>query len=134
MRTPLDQAMADILVACAQNGEPVRPQQGYPLRLVVPGWEAIRSVKWLSRIKVVDQPYMAWHESGNNADTIPNGKGLWYRFEVVPNSVITPTSRAQRLPGRGVYEITGIAWTGGGAGTKVEMSVDRRASFKEAPP
>src|SRR5438093_13768479 len=65
MSIPLAKAMDDILVAYAQNGEPVRPQQGYPLRLVVPGWEAIRSVKWLSRIKVVDQPYMAWHESGN---------------------------------------------------------------------
>src|SRR5262245_40548903 len=67
MSIPLGKAMDDILVAYAQNGEPVRPQQGYPVRLVVPGWEAIRSVKWLSRIKVVDQPYMAWHESGNNA-------------------------------------------------------------------
>src|SRR5213592_2766405 len=49
-------------------------------RVSVPGWEAIRSVKWLNRIGVVDQPYMAWHESGNNADTVPSGKGLWYRF------------------------------------------------------
>ena len=117
MSIPLAKAMDDILVAYAQNGEPVRPQQGYPVRLVVPGWEAIRSVKWLSRIKVVDQPYMAWHESGNNADTIPNGKGLWYRFEVGPNSVITRPSGGQRLPGRGFYEITGLAWTGGGAVT-----------------
>jgi len=132
MSIPMAKAMDDILVAYAQNGEPVRPQQGYPLRLVVPGWEAIRSVKWLSRIKVVDQPYMAWHESGNNADTIPNGKGLWYRFEVGPNSVITRPSGGQRLAGRGFYEITGLAWTGAGAVSKVEVSVDGGRSYKPA--
>src|SRR5216117_3476077 len=114
MSIPLTKCMDDTLVAYAQNGEPVRPHNGYPLRLVVPGWEAIRSVKWLSRIAVVDMPAMSWHESGNNADTIPNGKGLWYRFEVGPNSVITRPSGGQRLPGRGFYEITGLAWTGGG--------------------
>ena len=132
MSIPLGKAMDDILVAYAQNGEPVRPQQGYPVRLVVPGWEAIRSVKWLSRIKVVDQPYMAWHESGNNADTLPNGKGLWYRFELGPKSVITRPSGGQRLPGHGPYEITGLAWTGGGAVRKVEVSIDGGRTYKEA--
>jgi sulfane dehydrogenase subunit SoxC len=132
MSIPLGKAMDDILVAYAQNGEPIRPQQGYPLRLVVPGWEAIRSVKWVSRIKVVDQPYMAWHESGNNADTLPNGKGLWFRFELGPKSVITRPSGGQRLPGPGSYEITGLAWTGRGAVTKVEVSVDGGRTYKEA--
>src|SRR5947208_13591875 len=132
MSIPMAKAMDDILVAYAQNGEPVRPQQGYPVRLVVPGWEAIRSVKWLSRIKVDDHPVMAWHESGNNADTIPGGKALWYRFELGPNSVITRPSGGQKLPGRGFYEITGLAWTGGGAVTKVEVSVDGGRSYKVA--
>jgi sulfane dehydrogenase subunit SoxC len=132
MSIPLGKAMDDILVAYAQNGEPLRPQQGYPLRLVVPGWEAIRSVKWVSRIKVVDQPAMAWHESGNNADTIPSGKGLWFRFELGPKSVITRPSGGQRLPGRGFYEITGLAWTGRGAVTKVEVSIDGGRTYKEA--
>src|SRR5213594_1714159 len=124
MSIPLGKAMDDTLVAYAQNGEPVRPQQGYPLRLVVPGWEAIRAVKWLTRINVVDRPYMAWHESGNNADTIPNGKGLWFRFELGPKAVITRPSGGQRLPGPGFHEITGLAWTGGGAVSKVEVSID----------
>ncbi len=132
MSIPLGKAMDDILVAYAQNGEPVRPQQGYPLRLVVPGWEAIRSVKWLSRIKVVDQPYMAWHESGNNADTTPDGKGLWYRFELGPKSVITRPSGGQRLPGHGFYEITGLAWTGRGAVRRVDVSTDGGRIYKEA--
>ena len=99
MSIPLGKAMDDTLVAYAQNGEPVRPQQGYPLRLVVPGWEAIRAVKWLTRINVVDRPYMAWHESGNNADTLPNGKGLWYRFELGPKAVnVCPAPGSTRSP------------------------------------
>jgi len=100
MSIPLPKAMDDTLVAYAQNGEPVRPHQGYPLRLVVPGWEAIRSVKWLSRIAVVDQPAMSWHEAGNNADTVPTGKALGFRFELGPKSIITRPSGGQRLPGR----------------------------------
>jgi sulfane dehydrogenase subunit SoxC len=132
MSIPLGKAMDDTLVAYAQNGEPVRPQQGYPVRLVVPGWEAIRAVKWLSRIKVVDQPYMAWHETGNNADTRPDGKALWYRFELGPKSVITRPSGGQRLPGHGLYEITGLAWTGGGAVRRVDVSTDGGRTYKEA--
>jgi sulfane dehydrogenase subunit SoxC len=132
MSIPLGKAMDDTLVAYAQNGEPVRPHQGYPLRLVVPGWEAIRAVKWLSRIKVVDKPYMAWHESGNNADTTPDGKGLWYRFELGPKAVITRPSGGQRLPGHGFYEITGLAWTGGGAVRRVDVSTDGGRTYKEA--
>jgi sulfane dehydrogenase subunit SoxC len=132
MSIPLGKAMDDTLVAYAQNGEPVRPQQGYPLRLVVPGWEAIRAVKWLTRINVVDRPYMAWHESGNNADTLPNGKGLWYRFELGPKAVITRPSGGQRLPGPGFHEITGLAWTGGGAVRRVDVSTDGGRTYKEA--
>ena len=110
----------------------VRPHNGYPLRLVVPGWEAIRAVKWLNRIYVVDQPYMAWHESGNNADTVPDGKGLWYPFELGPKSVITRPSGGQKLPGPGIHEITGLAWTGGGAVRRVEVSVDGGRTYKDA--
>jgi sulfane dehydrogenase subunit SoxC len=132
MSIPLAKAMDDILVAYAQNGEPVRPHNGYPLRLVVPGWEAIRSVKWLSRIAVTDQPAMAWHEAGNNADTRPDGKALGFRFELGPKSVITRPSGGQRLPGRGFYEITGLAWTGGGAVRRVDVSVDGGRTYKEA--
>jgi sulfane dehydrogenase subunit SoxC len=132
MSIPLPKAMDDTLVAYAQNGEPVRPHQGYPLRLVVPGWEAIRAVKWLTRINVVDRPYMAWHESGNNADTRPDGKGLWFRFELGPKSVITRPSGGQRLPGHGFHEITGLAWTGGGAVRRVDVSTDGGRTYKEA--
>jgi sulfane dehydrogenase subunit SoxC len=131
MSIPLGKAMDDTLVAYAQNGEPVRPQQGYPLRLVVPGWEAIRAVKWLSRIKVVDQPAMAWHETGNNADTLPGGKGLWFRFELGPKSIITRPSGGQTLR-PGFCEITGLAWTGGSLVRRVDVSTDGGRTYKEA--
>jgi sulfane dehydrogenase subunit SoxC len=75
---------------------------------------------------------MAWHESGNNADTRPDGKGLWFRFELGPKSVITRPSGGQRLPGHGSYEITGLAWTGGGAVRKVEVSVDGGRTYRDA--
>ena len=132
MSIPLVKAMDDILVAYAQNGEPVRPHNGYPLRLVVPGWEAIRSVKWLTRIAVVDSPAMSWHEAGNNADTAPGGKALGFRFELGPKSVITRPSGGQKLPGRGFYEITGLAWTGGGKVTRVDVSVDGGKTYRQA--
>ena len=132
MSIPLAKCMDDTLVAYAQNGEPVRPHNGYPLRLVVPGWEAIRAVKWLSRIAVVDRPAMAWHEAGNNADTNADGKALGFRFALGPKSVITRPSGGQRLPGRGFYEITGLAWTGGGSVRKVDVSIDGGRTYKEA--
>ncbi|OFW01461.1 MAG: sulfite dehydrogenase [Acidobacteria bacterium RIFCSPLOWO2_02_FULL_68_18] len=132
MSIPLGKALDDALVAYAQNGEPVRPHQGYPLRLVVPGWEAIRAVKWLRRVHVVDQPYMAWHESGNNADTRPDGKGLWFRFELGPKSVITRPSGGQHLPGPGFCEITGLAWSGGGIVRRVDVSTDGGRTYREA--
>ena len=110
MSIPLAKAMDDTLVAYAQNGEPVRPHNGYPLRLIVPGWEAIRAVKWLTRIAVVDSPAMAWHEAGNNADTRPDGKALGFRFALGPKSIITWPSGGQRLPGRG--STRSQAWPG----------------------
>ena len=132
MSIPLAKAMDDTIVAYAQNGEPVRPHQGYPVRLVVPGWEAIRAVKWLNRIHVVDKPYMSWHESGNNADTSPAGKGLWFRFELGPKSVITRPSGGMQLPGPGFHEITGLAWTGGGLVSRVDVSTDGGKTYQEA--
>lgn len=132
MSIPLAKAASDCLIAYAQNGEPVRPHNGYPLRLIVPGWEGIRSVKWLSRIAVVDQPAMSWHEAGNNADTRPDGKALGFRFELGVKSVITRPSGGQRLPGPGFYEITGLAWTGGGVVRRVDVSVDGGRTYQEA--
>jgi sulfane dehydrogenase subunit SoxC len=131
---PMGKAMADVLVAYGQNGEAVRPEQGYPLRLLVPGWEGPFNVKWLRRIKVVDQPYMTKVETILHAYLRPDqkGKALWFQFEMPPKSVITRPSGGQKLPGRGYCEITGLAWSGRGAIRRVEVSTDGGRNWKDA--
>jgi sulfane dehydrogenase subunit SoxC len=129
---PLEKAMDDVLVAYGQNGEALRPQQGYPLRLVVPGWEGINNVKWLRRIKVVDQPYMGMWESTKYPSLRLDGKARWFQFEMGPKSVITRPSGGQRLSGPGFYEITGLAWSGRGAIRRVEVSTDGGRTWKDA--
>lgn len=130
---PLEKALHDCLVAYGQNGEPVRPDQGFPLRLVTPGWEGVSNVKWLRRIKVANQPYMDKMESTGYAVLRPNlhGKALWFNFEMGPKSVITSPSPGQRLA-RGFYEITGLAWSAGGAIRRVEISPDGGHTWKDA--
>ena len=127
---PMAKAMADMLVAYGQNGEPVRPQNGFPLRLLVPGFEGICNVKWLRRIKVTDQFYMTYNdmERYTSVDT----KAVKLNYEQGPKSVITFPSGEQQLPERGHYQITGLAWSGSGAIRKVEVSTDGGKSWKNA--
>jgi sulfane dehydrogenase subunit SoxC len=131
---PLAKALDDVFVAYGQNGEPLRVEQGYPIRLFVPGWEAPFSVKYLRHIKVVDQPYHAWNESMNHS--IPRddigGKARWYHFEMGPKSVITRPSAGLSIPRKGYVQITGLAWSGGGVISKVDVSTDGGKSWKEA--
>jgi sulfane dehydrogenase subunit SoxC len=129
---PMQKAMDDVLVAYGQNGEAVRPEQGYPLRLLVPGYEGINNVKWLRQIKVVRQPTMDKRESTDYPELRPDGKARWFNSEMGPNSVITRPSGGQTLSGRGFYEITGLAWSGGGAIGRVEVSTDGGRTWKDA--
>ena len=129
---PMEKAMDDALVVYAQNGEPVRREQGFPLRLLVPGWEGVRNVKYLRRIKVVDQPYMTKWESTVYTNLRPDGKARWFQFELEPCSVITFPSGGQRLPGPGLYEISGLAWSGAGTVRRVEVSTDGGHTWKDA--
>ena len=129
---PIEKALDDTLVVYGQNGEPIRPEQGYPLRLLTPGYEGINNVKWLRRIKVVDQPYMGMRESTKYPSLRVDGKARWFQFEMGPKSVITRPSGGQRLAGPGFYEITGLAWSGGGTIRKVEVSTDGGRTWKEA--
>jgi sulfane dehydrogenase subunit SoxC len=131
---PLGKAMEDVLVAYGQNGEPLRVEQGYPIRLIVPGWEAPFSVKYLTHIKLVDQPYNTWNEAMNHSVARPDlgGKSRWYHFQFGPKSVITRPSAGLTLPGKGYVQITGLAWSGGGVVNKVEVSTDGGKSWKEA--
>jgi sulfane dehydrogenase subunit SoxC len=129
---PIEKALDDMLVVYGQNGEAIRPEQGYPLRLLVPGWEGINNVKWLRRIKVVDKPYMAMRETSKYPSLRLDGKARWFQFQMGPKSVITRPSGGQKLPGPGFYEISGLAWSGGGAISKIEVSTDGGRSWKDA--
>jgi sulfane dehydrogenase subunit SoxC len=129
---PIEKAMDDVLVAYGQNGEALRPQQGYPIRLLVPGWEGINNVKWLRRIKLVNEPYMGMWESTKYPSLRADGLSRWFQFEMGPRSVITRPSGGQKLPGPGFYEISGLAWSGGGVIRKVEVSIDAGRTWKEA--
>jgi sulfane dehydrogenase subunit SoxC len=129
---PIEKAMDDILIAYGQNGEALRPQQGYPIRLLVPGWEGINNVKWLRRIKLVDEPYMGMWESTKYPSLRPDGASRWFQFQMGPRTVITRPSGAQKLPGPGFYEISGLAWSGGGSVRSIEVSTDNGATWMEA--
>jgi len=125
----LAKAMDDCLVCYGQNGEALRPQQGFPLRLVVPGFEGIYNTKWLRRIKVVDRYYMTYNDYGH----IQKDEEIAaLTFQWGPKSVITFPSGGQQLPGPGIYQLTGLAWSGGGAVRKVEVSTDGGQTWKEA--
>jgi len=131
MSLPMTKAMDDMLVAYGQNGEPVRPQNGFPLRLLVPGFEGLCNVKWLRRIKVVDEFYMTYNEFGRYTSVDPKSvKPL--PFIQGPKSVITFPSGEQQLPERGHYQISGLAWSGGGAIRKVEVSTNGGKTWKGA--
>ena len=125
----LAKAMDDVIVAYGMNGEPLRPQNGFPVRLITPGFEGIYNTKWLRRIKTVDRYYMTYNDYGHiSAD--PKVAAL--TFEWGPKSVITFPSGGQQLPGHGFYQLTGLAWSGGGAVKKVEVSLDGGQTWKEA--
>jgi len=132
---PIAKAMDDCLIAYGMNGEAVRPQNGFPLRIMVPGFEGIFNTKYLRRIKIVDRYYMNYNDFGH-LDKDPKEAALG--FQIGPKSVITYPSGAQLLPGRGFYEIKGLAWSGGGAIRTVEVSTDggrkwNRAEIKATP-
>jgi len=129
---PMKKLMDDAMVVYAQNGEPLRPEQGYPIRLFLPGWEGNSNVKWLRRLKVMDQPAMSREETSKYTDLMPDGTARQFTFDMEPKSLITRPSGGDTLAGPGFYEVTGIAWTGRGTITSVEISTDGGATWKQA--
>ena len=132
---PIAKAMDDCIIAYGMNGEAVRPQNGFPLRLMAPGFEGIFHTKYLRRIKIVDRYYTNYNDYGH-LDREPEEAALG--FQIGPKSVITYPSGGQQLPGPGFYEIRGLAWSGGGAIRTVEVSTDggrtwNRAEFTGTP-
>jgi len=129
---PLEKALDDAMVALYQNGERLRPEQGYPVRLLLPGWEGNMSVKWLRRIKVTDEPTHTKDETSKYSDPLPGGRSLQFTFEMGVKSVIARPSATMTLPRAGFYEISGIAWSGAGRIRRVEVSTDGGATWTAA--
>ena len=129
---PMEKVMDDAIIAYAMNGERLRPENGYPLRLVLPGWEGNTSIKWLRRAKVGDKPWHLRSETARYTDPMPDGK--WRQFSMVmeTKSVITSPSGGQQLKKPGFYEVTGLAWSGSGKIRAVDVSFDGGKSWREA--
>ncbi|MFY0614612.1 MAG: sulfite dehydrogenase [Hyphomicrobiaceae bacterium] len=122
---PLFKGLDDCLVAFAMNGEALRPEQGYPLRLVVPGWEGNMWVKWLRRIEVGDQPWHAREETSKYTDLMENGKARRFTWEMDCKSVITnPSPQAPFAHKKGQTVVTGVAWSGRGTVKRVDVTID----------
>jgi sulfane dehydrogenase subunit SoxC len=128
----LKNALDDVMVAYGMNGEMLRPENGYPLRLVVPGVQGVSWIKYLRRIEVGDQPYEAKDEVLHYVDLMPDGKHRQYTSIQEVKSVITTPSGGQVLLDKGFYNVTGIAWSGRGTIRRVEVSVDGGKNWKEA--
>ncbi|NDP42001.1 MAG: sulfite dehydrogenase, partial [Aromatoleum sp.] len=129
---PIDRALDDAIVVYGQNGEMLRPEQGYPLRLLVPGVQGVSSVKWLRRRKVGDAPWNTREESLHYVDLMPNGIHRQYTWIQEAKSVITSPSGGQVILGRGQHEVTGLAWSGRGGVRRVDVSTDGGRNWRSA--
>jgi len=129
---PLEKAMDDCLLAIYQNGERIRPENGYPLRLIVPGWEGVVNIKWLRRLHLTNRPSMTRNETAKYTELLPSGKARQFSFVMEAKSIITHPSYGQKLDGSGVYQISGLAWSGRGKIIKVEVSADGGDTWAEA--
>lgn len=129
---PLDKAMDDCMLALYQNGERIRPENGYPLRLIVPGWEGILNIKWLRRLEVAGEPVMARNETAKYTELLPSGKARMFTFVMDAKSLITSPSSGDTLRSRGLYEVRGLAWSGRGRIRKVEVSADAGKTWAQA--
>ena len=129
---PLSMALDDVMVCYGQNGEMLRPEQGFPLRLLVPGVQGVSSVKWLRRIEVGDRPWNLREEALHYIDLMPGGMHRQYTWIQEAKSVITAPSGGQVLLDRGYHEITGLAWSGRGKVKRVDVSTDGGRNWRAA--
>ena len=129
---PIDLTIGDAIVAYAQNGERLRPEQGYPLRLFLPGIEGNMSIKWLRRLKVGAEPFQTREETSKYTDLMPDGTARQFTFMMDAKSMILSPSGGQKLGARGFREISGIAWSGRGRIARVDVSLDAGRSWQEA--
>jgi sulfane dehydrogenase subunit SoxC len=129
---PMSKALDDAMIALYQNGERLMPGNGYPMRLLLPGWEGNMNVKWLRRIKLVDQPGMSYYEARTYAPILPNGKAYQFYFLQEVKSFITHPSPELKMSGAGFYEISGVAYSANGRIAKVMVTADGGKTWAEA--
>ena len=129
---PITKALDDAMIALYQNGERLMPGNGYPMRLLLPGWEGNMNVKFLRRIKLVEQPAMSYYEARTYAPILPGGKAYQFYFLQEVKSFITHPSPGMMLKEPGFYEISGVAYSGNGRISKVMVSADRGQSWAQA--
>ncbi|WP_127105395.1 sulfite dehydrogenase [Pararhodobacter zhoushanensis] len=129
---PLEKCLDDVILAYSQNGERIRPEQGYPLRIFVPGYEGNMSVKWLRSLQVREEPIYSREETSKYTDLLPDGHSRQFSFMMEAKSIITYPSGGQQLSAQGYHEISGLAWSGYGKIERVEVSVDGGETWQEA--
>jgi sulfane dehydrogenase subunit SoxC len=130
---PMEKALDDVLVAFKANGEALRKENGYPVRLVVPGWEGNMWIKWLRRIEVTDKPVEGREETSKYTDVLADGIARKWTWAMDAKSVVTsPSPQAPITHGPGPLVITGLAWSGRGAIKRVDVSIDGGKSWKTA--
>ena len=129
---PLEKALDDCLVTYSMNGERLRPEQGYPLRLVVPGWEGSMWIKWLRRIDVGDAAWYHREETSKYTDLLPSGKAYKFTWTMEAKSVITNPSPQMPMAEEGFNEIRGLAWSGNGRIARVDVSLDGGMNWQTA--
>lgn len=129
---PIEKCLDDAMLVYSQNGERLRPQQGYPLRLLLPGFEGNMNIKWLRRLKAVAEPAYSREETSKYTDLMPDGSAREFTFVMEAKSIILRPSGGQLMGRHGFHEITGIAWSGRGKIKRVEISVDGGREWKPA--
>ncbi|HUL80849.1 MAG TPA: sulfite dehydrogenase, partial [Gammaproteobacteria bacterium] len=129
---PVAKALDDAILALYQNGERLRPSNGYPVRLFLPGYEGNMNVKWLRRIKVTAEPTMTKDETSKYSDLGLDGRAKLFTFPMEVKSVITSPSGGQKMKAAGLYQISGLAWSGFGKIRRVEVSADGGKSWAHA--
>jgi sulfane dehydrogenase subunit SoxC len=128
---PIAKCLDDALLVYSQNGERLRPQQGYPLRVILPGFEGNMNVKWLRRLNVTAEPAYSREETSKYTDLMPDGTARQFTFVMEAKSIITRPSGTQRIA-QGFHEITGIAWSGRGKIRGVQVTTDGGKTWQDA--
>ncbi len=129
---PVEKALDDVLVAWSQNGERLRPENGYPIRLIVPGWQGNQQIKWLRRLKFGKEPWMTREETSKYTDLLADGKARQFAWILETKSVITNPCPENPVAGKGFLEVRGLAWSGRGKIKSVDVSFDGGDSWKPA--